>query len=160
MRAFVLGATVAGRSRLRGVSGMQTAIVGRDGEISTLRKALDDVRSGAGGIVIITGEAGVGKSRLLADAHDAAANDETEPQLLWLEGRCVSYGEALPYFPFRELFRDWLGVGEGDPELRVRVALRRVIDRHFEDASMEVYPYLASLLGLAGRTIPPRARRS
>ncbi len=154
VQAFVLGAPLPGRSRLRGVGGMQTAIVGRDGEISTLRKALEDVRSGAGGIVMIAGEAGVGKSRLLAEAHDGVANDEMEPRLLWLEGRCVSYGEALPYFAFRELFRDWLGVGEKDPELRVRVALRRAIDQHLEAASMEVYPYLASLLGLASEDDP------
>jgi hypothetical protein len=28
----------------------------------------------------------------------------------WIEGRCLSYGESLPYWPFRDLVRSWLGV--------------------------------------------------
>ena len=48
---------------------------------------------------------------------------------LWLEGRCVSYGGSIPYWPFRDLLRSWLGVGDDEPELRVRVALRRQVDQ-------------------------------
>ena len=43
-----------------------------------------------------------------------------ERDLRWLEGRCVSYGESMPYWPFRDLVRDWLGVSLDEPELRVR----------------------------------------
>lgn len=149
VRAFCLRASLPAKSRLRSLGGAPTAIVGRDRETSTMRQALDDVHAGAGGIVLITGEAGVGKSRLLADSHQVSeADGELEPRLLWLEGRCLSYAETLPYFPFRELLRDWLGVDEGDPELRVRISLRRVVDQLFGGSTLEIYPYLASLLGL------------
>jgi class 3 adenylate cyclase len=158
VQAFCLRAALPAKSRLRGLGGAPTAIVGRDRETATMRQALDDVRAGAGGIVLITGEAGVGKSRLLADSHEVSeADGELESGLLWLEGRCLSYAETLPYFPFRELLRDWLGVDEGDPELRVRISLRRVIDQFFGGSALEVYPYLASLLGLDTED-DPRAR--
>ena len=61
----------------------------------------------------------------------------------------MSYGESMPYWPYRDLVREWLGAGEDDPELRVRVALRRAVERLFGDRTMEVYPYLGAMLGLA-----------
>lgn len=149
VRAFPLRAARPAKSRLRSFGGMQTAAVGRDREMMAMRQALDDVRLGAGGIVLITGDAGVGKSRLLADSRERSAPEgEAGPELLWLEGRCLSYSETLPFAPFRDLLRDWLGVNEGDPELRVRISLRRIVDRLFDGSTKEVYPYLASLLGL------------
>ena len=149
VRVFCLRAALPAKSRVRSIGGAPTAIVGRDRETSTMRQALDDVRAGAGGIVLISGEAGVGKSRLLAESHQLAEVDgERGPRLRWLEGRCLSYAETLPYFPFRELLRDWLGVDEGDPELRVRISLRRAVQQLFGGSTSEIYPYLASLLGL------------
>ena len=79
------------------------------------------------------------------------------PRLLWLEGRCASYSEAIPYFPFRDLLRNWLGVNEGDPEVRVRISLRRVVGQYFDGSSAEVYPYLLGLLGLATDDDPAEA---
>jgi class 3 adenylate cyclase/tetratricopeptide (TPR) repeat protein len=151
VQAFALLAALPARARLRGFGSIQIAAVGRDREIAAMRRALDDVRMGAGGIVLITGGAGVGKSRLLADSREGVATgSDVEPELLWLEGRCVSYGQTLPYSPFRDLLRDWLGLNEGDPELRIRISLRRLVDQLFGGSAKEVHPYLASLLGLAG----------
>ena len=61
----------------------------------------------------------------------------------------MSYGEAMPYWPFRDLLRSWLGLLADEPELRVRVALRRSLDRLFGGRVLEVYPYLGAMLGLA-----------
>jgi class 3 adenylate cyclase/tetratricopeptide (TPR) repeat protein len=147
--AFPLQGVRGERQRLRGAGLVSPDVVGRDHEMATIRRALREVRAGAGGMVVITGEAGLGKSRLLIEAHDAAgAQDKDDPRLLWLEGRCLSYAETLPYFPFRNLLRDWLGLNEGEHEIRIRIALRRIVDEHFGASSVEVYPYLASLLGL------------
>jgi ABC-type oligopeptide transport system substrate-binding subunit/class 3 adenylate cyclase len=141
--------------RTRGLRGIQTPLVGRDRELATATTALEDVLTGSGGILLISGEAGIGKSRLLAELRDlteAAAQTEHPP--LWLEGRCVSYGQSLPYWPFRDLFRGWLGAGVDDPELRVRVALRRSVEALFGPRALEFYPYLGSMLGL---TLEPDA---
>jgi ABC-type oligopeptide transport system substrate-binding subunit len=60
----------------------------------------------------------------------------------------VSYGESLPYSPFRDLLRSWLGVHGDEPQLRVRVALRKQLERLFGDRAPEPFPYIASLLGI------------
>jgi ABC-type transport system substrate-binding protein/class 3 adenylate cyclase len=144
-----LGATTVS-GRLRADSPFQAELVGRQSELALGQQALDEVLAGSGGVLFISGEAGIGKSRLLLELRtrfDAVAANGARP--LWLEGRCVSYGESLPYWPFRDLLREWLGAGAQEAELRVRVALRRRIDRLFGERSVEIYPYLASVLGLA-----------
>jgi ABC-type oligopeptide transport system substrate-binding subunit len=107
------------------------------------------VLAGTGGVLFMSGEAGIGKSRLLAELHAAGADEAAERPALWLEGRCVSYGESMPYWPFRDLLREWLGAGTDDPELRVRVALRRAVSALVGDRELELYPYLGALLGLS-----------
>src|SRR5439155_19481452 len=50
---------------------------------------------------------------------------------------------------FRDLIRDWLGVSVAEPELRVRVALRRRIEELFGERAAETYPYLGAMLGIS-----------
>jgi ABC-type oligopeptide transport system substrate-binding subunit/class 3 adenylate cyclase len=134
---------------IRGQGGSAAHIVGRERELSQLREAMDGVLSGAGGIVFVTGEPGIGKTRLIQELRQTFAS-ATPPhgRTLWLEGRCVSYGESMPYSPFRDLLRAWLGVQTDEPELRVRVTLRRQVDRLFGNEAPHIVPYLAALLGL------------
>ena len=126
----------------RGVVGVETPLVGREPELARVREALEAVEAGRGGVLVVMGEAGIGKSRLLAEARRGYDG-------LWLEGRCVSYGESLPYWPFRDLLREWLGAAMDDPELRVRVRLRRAVAELFGERESEIYPYLCALLALA-----------
>ncbi|MBI2238240.1 MAG: AAA family ATPase [Actinobacteria bacterium] len=137
------------------MEGVQAHLVGRERELAAAREPLEAVLAGAGGILFLSGESGIGKSRLLAELRDAfLATPFEHGRTLWLEGRCVSYGESMPYWPFRDLLRGWLGVLSDEPELRVRVALRRNVERLFADRTLEVYPYLGALLGL---TLEPDA---
>ena len=134
--------------RARGVLGRETPFVGRDEQLARL-EAADAVLGGTGGILFITGEAGIGKSRLSAEVRElveAAESPRGAP--LWLEGRCVSYGESLPYWPYRDVLREWLGVSLQEPELRLRISLRREVERLFGERVLEIYPYLGAMLGL------------
>ena len=106
-------------------------------------------------MLFLTGEAGIGKSRLLAELHRRFDEEQVEgAQPVWLEGRCISYGESLPLWPFRDLLRGWLGVSVEEPELRVRVPLRRRVEELFGARAGEIYPYLGSVLGV---TLEPDA---
>ena len=134
--------------RARGVLGIQTRLVGREDELAAARESAEAVLGGTGGILFITGEAGIGKSRLAAELRAVIEDTESPRQPLWLEGRCVSYGESLPYWPFRDVLRDWLGLSLQEPELRVRVSLRRQLDRLFGDRALDFHPYLGAILGL------------
>ncbi|MEA2556420.1 MAG: hypothetical protein QOI60_1751, partial [Actinomycetota bacterium] len=142
-------------TRSRGLEGVQTQMIGRERELATGRRALEAVRDGRGGILYLVGDPGIGKTRLLAELRttfEAAGAPRGLP--LWIEGRCVSYGESMPYWPFRDLLRGWLGAAIDEPELRLRVALRRNVDRLFGARSREIEPYLGQLLGL---TLEPEA---
>ncbi len=148
--AFVVAGAAAEPGRLRGLDDVATGLVGRDRELATGDEAVARALQGSGGIVFIAGEPGIGKSRLAIELRERfAAGRPSHGRALWLEGRCVSYGVSLPYWPFRDLLRSWLGVQADDPELRVRVALRRAVDALFGSRASEIYPYLGALLGLS-----------
>src|SRR5262245_37682884 len=128
----------------------EARFVGREAELAAGAEAIEQVMRGAGGIVFLTGEPGIGKSRLLAEFRrifDDSPGEARRP--LGIEGRCASYGESIPYWPFRDLVRNWLGVAADESELRVRVSLRRRLDEMFGDRAPEIYPYLGSILGVA-----------
>ena len=89
-----------------------SVLVGREPELATLVRSLAALGGGQGEIVLLRGEAGTGKSRLLAEAkrHDAAA------RVLRLEGRAISFGRTLSYRPFIEVLSAAFGIAESDAE--------------------------------------------
>lgn len=77
--------------------GSRIGLVGRSAERAELLAALDRARSGRAGAVLLSGDAGVGKSRLVAELSEAAGDAHV------VVGRCLDVGDAsLPYLPFTE----------------------------------------------------------
>jgi class 3 adenylate cyclase/tetratricopeptide (TPR) repeat protein len=121
VRAYALISEVSGRTRLevsreRGL----TPLVGRERELASLTGIYRRAAAGRSAIVLLAGEPGVGKSRLLYEflrQLDGAG-------ALELETTCVSYGRSMAYRPIVELLRRYLGLAEGiaGEELRRRVA--------------------------------------
>ena len=142
-------AAAEGAQKLRGLEGVQTPMVGRERELAIGRAAVDPVLQGTGGILQLVGDPGIGKTRFLGELHDLVDEAPAQPRTAtWIEGRCVSYGESMPYWPFRDLLHSWLGTSADEPELRLRVTLRRHVARLFEERADQIEPYLAPLLGL------------
>ena len=76
-----------------------TPFVERNAERASLRRLLDDTRAGHGGLGLVAGEAGVGKSRLVAEI-----GDEAEARgIRVLSGHCVEMMGAPPYLPYVEI---------------------------------------------------------
>ncbi|WBB52633.1 LuxR family transcriptional regulator [Verrucosispora sp. WMMD573] len=79
-----------------------TPLVGRDDLMATVRSALlDDVTPGQTAAVFLTGESGVGKSRLLHEVGDRLGHDGA----LVLTGSCLDIGDASPLHPLRQALR-------------------------------------------------------
>jgi DNA-binding CsgD family transcriptional regulator len=105
----------------------ETPLVGREGEIRALTTALEHAGQGQPGVVLVAGDAGVGKTRLLIEFATRAGQSGATV----LVGHCLDVGGVgLPYLPFTEALRplsvdgaagsnlpagDWLGVGLGGP---------------------------------------------
>jgi tetratricopeptide (TPR) repeat protein len=87
----------------------------------TLLDLFWQVKAGHGQVVSITGEACIGKSRLVLEFRRAlAAAGET---VTWLEGQCLSFGQAIPFLPVIDQLRANFGIEEadGEPEIIARV---------------------------------------
>jgi ABC-type transport system substrate-binding protein/class 3 adenylate cyclase len=120
-----------------------TPFVGRTAELETLEGVVADLTTGRGAVVSITGEPGIGKSRLVAETRAQFADDVT-----FLVGHGAAYAESFAYWPVRDLLRDWLGLGISDPEARARLELKAELAR-LDGRTETAYPFLATLLGVA-----------
>lgn len=143
--------------------GAAPVLVGRERELEVARERIDRVLAGTGGVLLISGEAGLGKSRLLAEVRQAfQAGGAAHGEPLWLEGRCASYGEALPYWPFQALLRTWLGAPADGRDAADAGALATRLERSLGGEGPDTFAPLASLLGLRTdgdgartRSLPP-----
>jgi eukaryotic-like serine/threonine-protein kinase len=77
----------------------EAAFVGRTAELEMLKAEADAVAAGAGRSILLVGEAGIGKSRLVAEVLGSRIRREA----IVTHGRCRHIGELLPYAPLREV---------------------------------------------------------
>lgn len=112
----------------RGLEGLTSPMVGREKEIGLLRDRLNALDRGMGAVVAVVGEAGLGKSRLIAELkHLRDAGTGVQP--VWRDARAISYGQSIPYYPWRQLGRQIVGVTELDAAQVVRDKLRAWVKR-------------------------------
>jgi adenylate cyclase len=144
----LVGALKVPQTETGGPSQRRRPLVGRDREFAAARSTLEDLVEGRGGLMLLVGEPGVGKTRLKQEM----ASEGSERGARWMEARCPSHGTALTYFPFAQLLRDFAVIEiDQAPELAaaaLSTALTRV-------GAEETNPYFARLLGLP----PPESSR-
>lgn len=141
--AFRVVAERAVRTRLEAavVRGL-TPLIGRERELSLLHDYLDSARRGRGQVVLISGDAGMGKSRLLHEFRSSLDGD-----VRWIEGHCISYGSNIPYLPIIDLLKARFGVEEGDDEEKI---IRRIDEGtvDWDERARYTIPYLKYLLNV------------
>lgn len=76
-------------------------LIGRATYVQALTRCIAEARAGRGQVVLVGGEAGIGKSRLVAEATARAADEG----LLVLQGHCFEPDRLLPYAPLLDLLR-------------------------------------------------------
>jgi len=91
-------------------------LVGRDRELAALRDALAAATRGEGGMVLLAGEAGIGKTRLGSELADWARETGSTA----LQGGCAATELALPYLPFLEALGNYVAAA-GPDRLRPRL---------------------------------------
>jgi class 3 adenylate cyclase/tetratricopeptide (TPR) repeat protein len=98
-----------------------TPLIGRERELGTLLDRFREAKDGQGQVVFIAGEAGIGKSRLVLECRRALA--EAGEAVSWLEGRCIAFGQSIPFLPLMDQLRENFRIEEfdGEPEIIAKV---------------------------------------
>jgi DNA-binding NtrC family response regulator/ABC-type dipeptide/oligopeptide/nickel transport system ATPase component len=134
---------LAGRGRVGGVLSRRTAkFVGRREDLEFLENRLASAMAGHGQVVGMVGEAGIGKSRLIVEFRQRIR----QKPVTYLEGRCVSYGSAMPYLPILAMLRQNFGIAGVHSADTITEKVRAGLTAVGMDPD-EWIPYLLQLLG-------------
>ncbi|MFY9928482.1 MAG: AAA family ATPase, partial [Streptosporangiaceae bacterium] len=131
------------------VDGLEAPLTGRDAELRTIRDlfhAAADRRVPR--LVLVSGPAGVGKSRLGWEFEKYA--DGLAAEVWWHRGRCLSYGEGVAFWALAEIVRQRLGIAEEDPAQVAAGKLEVGLERFVPDEAERAYAgaRLGRLLGV------------
>jgi class 3 adenylate cyclase len=124
----------------------ESPFVGRERELALLHDHLAAAVGGHGQVVGLVGEPGMGKTRLPTEFCRSVSGN----QVTVYEGRCLSYGQATPYLPVRDLVRQVCGLVDGD-EPAVRTV---AVQQRLHASGLTVEEDVALLLQLLGTYRP------
>ncbi len=158
-------------TRLRGIEGLRAEMVGREAELRAFHGIMDDLQRGVGRIVCVLGEAGLGKSRLVAEARlifqslaedRRRTEDEGRTPLKavgqvtsddahghWFDASSLSYESHDAYGLFQRLLRRVAGLDYDAPPERVRAGLDELVAGLPPEAQGHAAHVFATLFGVA-----------
>jgi class 3 adenylate cyclase/tetratricopeptide (TPR) repeat protein len=124
---------------------IQAPLVGRAEQVNSLRHRLTGLVAGRGGVVRLSGEAGIGKSRLLREVRQEARRAGIE----WLEGRALRVTQASGLSLFRDVFLRWAGSSSDEVDrAQLLDRLRELIRPLFPGEEQEdIIRFLGDLTG-------------
>ena len=124
--------------------------VGRDEDLALLTSTfMRATRERSTQLVTVTGEPGVGKTRLIAELRRFV--DDQPDFVVWRQGRCLPYGEGITYWALGEMVKAQAGILESDGAGEAEAKLRRAIGEVAGDESERdwLHAQLAPLVGVA-----------
>ena len=124
-------------------------MVGREIELNRLELQIVKAINGEGSVVNVIGEAGIGKSRLIAELKDC----DVMKKVALLEGRAISMGRNLSFHPVIDILKQWAQIREDESETAALSKLETAILQVYPEEMQEVLPFVATLMGmkLSGR---------
>ena len=149
---------VAGAGGARRSAGLEAPFVGREHELQAIIEAGEQsAGDGQARRVVVLGDAGAGKSRLLWEFFKYL--DGIEESRWWHQGRCLSYGEGVAYWALAEMVRTRAQITDEESPAAAREKLRETVAEHVADERERrlVEPRLAHLLRLEERPEADRA---
>ena len=117
-------------------------ILGRDEEFAKLRKHWESVVASQGQTLLLIGEAGIGKSRLVQAMHEHLSSTSH----LWLDMQCSPFTSGSAFQPLIDLQRSLFKLSEADSQDSARDLLLASIESLEGVQHTEVIPYLLALL--------------
>ncbi len=123
---------------------ISSEMIGRDRELDRLELQVMKAVQGEGSVVNVIGEAGIGKSRLIAELK----RREVMKQVTLLEGRAISIGKNLSFHPIIDLLKQWAGIAEDDSEAKAFDKLEKAVRAVHPEEAEEILPFLATLMNM------------
>jgi class 3 adenylate cyclase len=150
IRIYKVKSLKATPAQARGLAGLQSPMVGRINELATLAQLSRAVQAGLGRGVLIQGEPGMGKTRLVREWQNALQDSQTGKLLKWIQGYSYSYNQSNAYHMVGSLLHSILNISETASEPEKRAAFDALLENLFsnKDEWLEIYPYLGPLLGI------------
>jgi serine/threonine protein kinase/tetratricopeptide (TPR) repeat protein len=122
---------------------IESPMVGRQKQLDLLEYLLSQTIAGKGSIVSIIGEAGIGKSRLIAEFKRVEGFDK----IILLEGRALSIGKNLSFHPIIDMIKTWANVQESDSPEVLAEKVHSAIREMSPDRVGEIFPFIATMMG-------------
>jgi adenylate cyclase len=126
-----------------------TPLIGRDREMVLLLDGWVRAQGGEGQLVTVIGDAGVGKSRLMAEVIETVAANRA---IRIVRARCLSYGQEIALWLVADLLRSLVGIAEQDAleEVRIKlsVAIPSLLARSDGESQAEALDVLGEVLGV------------
>jgi len=119
-------------------------MVGREQELNRLELQVMKLINGEGSVVNIVGEAGIGKSRLVAELK----RREAIKRVSLFECRAISMGRNLGYYPIIDLLKQWARIREDDGETMAFGKLEAAVRRLYPHTFIDVLPFIGILMGM------------
>ena len=151
VRLFEAGFVVSSVGGVQRVDGLEAPFTGRDADLRLVKELFHATQeSGRPRLVVIDGEAGVGKSRLAWEFEKYT--DGLLASMRWHRGRCLSYGDGVAFWALAEALRARFGLVEADTGPVVTERLDAGLAEYVPDPGERDWlrPRLAVLLGEAG----------
>lgn len=122
---------------------LYSKMVDREAELARLEFQVMQAITGRGSIVNVVGEAGIGKSRLLAELKEK----DVMKRVTLLEGRATSIERRSSFHPFIGLIREWAGIAQEDSGAAAAYKLETLVKTTCGDDLNEILPFISILMG-------------
>ena len=132
------------RPRLGSERMIFSRMVGRDELLDRLELQVMKAVNDMGSIVNIIGEAGIGKSRLVAELKKR----DVMNRVVFLEGRAISIGRNLSFYPIIDLLKQWARIREDDDKNVAYSKLEAAVRDLYPEKVGEIFPFVATLMGM------------
>ena len=109
--------------KVRATRSLDAPLVGRERELDAVRTALEELERGRGSVLLISGDPGMGKSRLVEETNARWSERHRDDDRPWDFWACVPYDTMQPYAQYRRLIGERTGTNEADPAELVRAKI-------------------------------------